>query len=63
MTMSFTLTSIAVAALAILTTTDAKAVPVRTFYNTGVDNTQTTLRGGFQNSRASLGATRNMHAA
>ncbi len=38
-----TLTAIAVAALAFLTTTDAKAVPVGTFYNTGVDDSQATL--------------------
>ena len=43
MTARLTLTAAAVAALAFLTTTDAKAIPVDTFYNTGVDNTQTVL--------------------
>lgn len=43
MTARLTLTAIAVAAMAIITTSDAKAIPVGTFYNTGVDDTQTTL--------------------
>ena len=43
MTARLTLTAIAVAALVSLTTTEAKAVPVGTFYNTGVDGTHTTL--------------------
>ncbi len=43
MTARLTLTAAAVATLAFLTTTDAKAIPVSTFYNTGVDNTQTVL--------------------
>ena len=43
MTARLTLTAIAVAALAFLATTGAHAVPVGTFYNTGVDNTQTVL--------------------
>ena len=43
MTARLTLTAIAVATLAFLTTTNAKAVPVGTFYNTGVDNRHTTL--------------------
>ena len=46
MTARLTLSAVAIAALAFLTTTDAKAVPVGTFYNTGVDNTQTVLGNG-----------------
>ena len=46
MTARLTLTAIAVAALALLTTTDAKADPVSTFYNTGVDASQTVLANG-----------------
>ena len=38
-----TLTAIAVAALACLATSGAQAVPVGTFYNTGVDDAQATL--------------------
>ena len=43
MTARLTLTAIAVTALAFLTTTDAKAIPIGTFYNTGVGNTHTVL--------------------
>jgi len=43
MTARLTLTAVAVAAMAIITISDAKAIPVGTFYNTGVDDTQTTL--------------------
>ena len=43
MTARLTLTAIAVAALALLTTTDAKAIPIDTFYNTGVNNTHAVL--------------------
>ena len=46
MTARLTLTAIAVAALAFLTTTGAQAIPVGTFYNTGVDSTQTVLGNG-----------------
>lgn len=46
MTTRLTLTAVAVAALAFLTTTDAKAVPITTFYNTGVDDMQTVLENG-----------------
>ena len=43
MTARLTLTTIAIATLACLATTGAQAVPVSTFYNTGVDSTQTVL--------------------
>ena len=43
MTVRLTLTAIAVAALACLANTGAQADPIGTFYNTGVDDTQTVL--------------------
>ena len=43
MTARLTLTAIAVAAAALLATTDAKAVPISTFYDTGVDASHATL--------------------
>ena len=43
MTVRLTLTAIAVAALACLTATGAQAIPLNTFYNTGVDDAQATL--------------------
>lgn len=46
MTAHLTLTAVAVAVLASLTTTEAKAIPVDTFYNTGVDTTHTVLGNG-----------------
>jgi len=57
MTARLTLTAIAVAALAVLTAPDAKAVPVGTFYNTGVDNTQTTLTNGAAETHYALMST------
>ena len=43
MTARLTLIAIAMAAVALLATTDAKAVPIGTFYDTGVDASHATL--------------------
>ena len=43
MTTRLTLTAIAMATAALLATTDAKAVPISTFYDTGVDASHATL--------------------
>ena len=57
MTARLTLTAIAAAALALLTTTGAQAVPVTTFYNTGVDNTQAVLANGAPETHYALFST------
>ncbi len=54
MTARLTLTAVAVAALAFLTTTDAKAIPVSSFYSTGVDNTDAVLTNGATDTHYAL---------
>ena len=57
MTARLTLTAIAVAALAFLTTNGAQADPITTFYNTGVDTTQTVLTNGAAETHYALVST------
>ena len=52
-----TLTAIAAAALAFLTTNGAQADPITTFYNTGVDSTRTVLVNGAAETHYALVST------